>query len=283
MQSALNLGIIIASVLITLAVGLEVDRAALYQAWQLRARVFALWILQAVVPPLIALALIYLLPLPLHVQAGLLLLAACPVGDIANAYTMLARGPVSCSLAVNALSCLTAPITMGIAYTLYGVVLKEQFYFVLPTPFLVTRVFLLAVLPIMVGVTIRSIFPRVVDPLRPWVRNLCAISIVFLIVYVIVGNWDQVRAEGFITGFAALLFLFITLALGWWAGWTMRMTRAGQGCAAFVIGVRNLGMLAAISIVLMGHAEYAVFGAVYFLIEVPLAFALIKWINRGQA
>ena len=283
MQSALNLGIIIASVLITLAVGLEVDRAALYQAWQLRARVFALWILQAVVPPLIALALIYLLPLPLHVQAGLLLLAACPVGDIANAYTMLARGPVSCSLAVNALSCLTAPITMGIAYTLYGVVLKEQFSFVLPTPILVTRVFLLAVLPIMVGVTIRSIFPRVVDPLRPWVRNLCAISIVFLIVYVIAGNWDQVRAEGFITGFAALLFLVITLALGWWAGWTMRMTRAGQGCAAFVIGVRNLGMLAAISIVLMGHAEYAVFGAVYFLIEVPLAFALIKWINRGQA
>jgi BASS family bile acid:Na+ symporter len=283
MQIALNLGIIIASVLITLAVGLEVDRAALYQALRMRARVLILWVLQAVIPPLIALVLVHLLNLPFHAQAGLLLLAACPVGDIANAYTMLARGPIICSLAVNALSCLTAPITMGVAYMLYGLVLKDSFYFMLPTPVLVTRVFLLAVLPIIVGVAIRSLFPRVVDLIRPWVRNVCGLSIVFLIVYVLMGNWNQVRAEGVITGVAALLFLVITLASGWWVGHSMRMSRAEQGCAAFVIGVRNLGMLAAVAIVLMGHAEYAVFGAVYFLIEVPLAFALIKWINRGRA
>lgn len=43
---------------------------------------------------------------------ALLLIAACPVGDIANFYTLVARGNLPLALAINALVCSTD----GMAY-----------------------------------------------------------------------------------------------------------------------------------------------------------------------
>ena len=67
--------IIIASILLTLAVGLEVNGTAIRQAIRFRARILLLWVLQVLLPPVIALLIVRMLNLPLHVAAGLLLLA----------------------------------------------------------------------------------------------------------------------------------------------------------------------------------------------------------------
>jgi len=280
MDTFLNVGIIIASILLTLAVGLEVDGTAIRQAIRFRAQILRLWVLQVLVPPVIALLLARALNLPLHVQAGLLLLAACPVGDIANVYTLLARGPVAFSLAVNALSCLTAPLTMALAFAVYAQLLGDAYTFSIPAPALVARVFLLAVLPVIVGATWRALHPSSVNRIRPWIRRVCGYSIAMLIVYVVASQWEQVRADVGSSALAAFAFLGLTLAVGWGAGHGMRMTAPEKACAAFVIGVRNLGMLAAVAIVMMDRTEYAVFGAIYFLIEVPLALALVRWTTR---
>jgi hypothetical protein len=49
---------------------------------------------QAVVLPALGFLLTRAMALPLDLSAGILLLAACPVGDIASVYTLLARANV---------------------------------------------------------------------------------------------------------------------------------------------------------------------------------------------
>jgi len=280
MAAFLNVGIIIASILLTLAVGLEVDGKAIHQAIRYRARILLLWVLQVLVPPVIALLIVRALNLPLHVQAGLLLLAACPVGDIANAYTLLARGPVAFSLTVNALSCLTAPLTMALTFSLYAHLLGEAYAFAIPAPALVLRVFFLAVLPVCTGAAWRALHPPSVQRVRPWIRWICIGCIAVLIVYVLTSQWEQVIAETGFSVVAAIAFFSLTLATGWWAGRVLRMTMPEQASAAFLIGVRNLGMMAAVAIVMLGRTDYAVFGAVYFLTQVAMALTLVRWTVR---
>ena len=280
MATFLNVGIMIASILLTLAVGLEVDGAAIRQAIRLRARILVMWVLQILIPPVIALLIVWILDLPFHVAAGLLLLAACPVGDIASVYTLLARGPVVCSLAVNAASCLTAPLTMALSFAVYEEFLGDDYAYAIPKPALVLRVFFLAVLPVIVGASWRALHPASVSLVRPWIRRICGACMAVLIIYVLVNQWENVMATSGSSVVAAAGFLSMTLAFGWWAGRAMGMTMPEKACAAFLIGVRNLGMMAAVAIVMLGRTEYAVFGAIYFLIQIALALSLVGWTLR---
>lgn len=277
MATLLNAGIIVASILLTLVVGLEVTREAIRQAVFFRGRILLLLVLQALVPPVIALSIVGMLDLPLHVAAGLLLLAACPVGDIANAYTLLARGPLAVSLAVNAASCLVAPLTMALTFAVYENFLGEDFAFAIPKPSLVLRVFFLAVLPVLVGATWRALHPASASRIRPWIRRTCVGCIVLVVLYVIASQWENIVAESVSSIMVAGGFLAVTLKIGWGAGHAMGMTMPGKTSAAFLIGVRNLGMMAAVAIVMLGRIDYAVFGAIYFLLQVLLALTLVRW------
>jgi bile acid:Na+ symporter, BASS family len=280
MGTILNVGVITASIVLTLAVGLEVDRSAIREAIRLRVRLLVFWTLQFLVPPVVALLIVRTLDLPLHIQAGLLLLAACPVGDIANAYTLLARGPVACSLAVNALSCLAAPLTMALTFAVYEVLLGDAFSFAIPTPALVVRVFFLAVIPVVIGASWRALHPVSANRFRPRIRQVCIGCIVVLILYVLSTQWENVMTDTGSSMVTAGAFLGVTLAVGWWIGRGMKMTMPERACGAVLIGVRNLGMMAAVAIVMLGRTDYAVFGAFYFVVQVVLALSLVGWTLR---
>jgi len=136
------------------------------------------------------------------------------------------------------------------------------------------------VLPVCTGAAWRALHPASVHRVRPWIRGICIGCIAVLIVYVLTSQWEQVLAETGSSVVAAIAFLGFTLTVGWWAGRGLRLTMPGKACAAFSIGVRNLGMMAAVAIVMLGRTDYAVFGAIYFLVQVVLALTLVRWALR---
>ena len=69
--------------------------------------------------PLLGIAVAQALDLPQHLSAGIVLVAACPVGDIANFYTLVARGNAALSLVLNTLSCLFCAATMSVVFAAY--------------------------------------------------------------------------------------------------------------------------------------------------------------------
>ena len=87
MKAILDLGVLSVLVLMMGAVGMELEgrhfRAVARRKWTLLLALAA----QAVVLPALGFLLTRAMALPPHISAGILLLAACPVGDIANVYT----------------------------------------------------------------------------------------------------------------------------------------------------------------------------------------------------
>ena len=143
MKVVLDLGVLGVTLLLMVTVGLKLEARDFREIARRKGVLLGTLLLPAILLPVLGFALARGLALPPHLTAGLLLLAACPVGDIANFYTLRARGNVALSVTVNTLSCLLSVATMAFAFALYPRLLGEYFAFVLPTTALVLRLTLM--------------------------------------------------------------------------------------------------------------------------------------------
>jgi BASS family bile acid:Na+ symporter len=104
MKTIIDLGIVLVNILMMLAVGLDLELRHFQQvARQKRALILSL-AASSILLPLLGVALTHLLSLPSHISAGILLLAACPNGDIVNFYTLLARANVALAVTTTVIS-----------------------------------------------------------------------------------------------------------------------------------------------------------------------------------
>ncbi|TLN20797.1 hypothetical protein FDZ71_04260, partial [bacterium] len=87
MKTALDSGVLFVNFLLMLTVGMELQPHHFVAVTKRKGKALALFVSQVIVLPLLGLLVVWLLKLPPQITAGILLLAACPVGDIANFYT----------------------------------------------------------------------------------------------------------------------------------------------------------------------------------------------------
>ena len=162
MKTALDISIVIVTFAMMVAVGMGLEARHFAEVAR-RKRIAAAALIGQMVPlPVIGWCIAHVVALPPHLSAGILLMAACPVGDIANFYTALARANTALSVAVNTLSCLLAAVTMAIVFELYARLSGERFMFAAPPLERVARVVLLTAVPVAAGMVLRRLIPRVV-------------------------------------------------------------------------------------------------------------------------
>jgi bile acid:Na+ symporter, BASS family len=266
----LDLGILAVTLLLMVTVGMELEGRDFREVARRKEVLLGTLLLPAILLPVLAFALARVLALPPHLTAGILLLAACPVGDIANFYTLLARGNVALSVSVNTLSCLLSVATMAVAFELYDHLLGQHYVFALPTPALVTRLTLMVALPVLAGMALRRWQPALAANHRKTLRNLCLAGIAFLLVYVLVNRWAQVAAEWRETALAGVAFVAAALLAGLALARGLRLGARDSVTVAILFAVRNVALASAIAVTLLNRIEFAVFAVVYFLAEVPL-------------
>ena len=166
-KTALDISILIVNFAMMVAVGMGLEARNLAEVARRKWTAAAALIGQMVLLPVIGWSIVHVMPLPPHLSAGILLMAACPVGDIANFYTTIARVNTALSVAVCTLSCLLAAVTMAIVFELYARLAGERFMFAAPPVQLVARVVLLTAVPVAAGMVLRRLTPRLVSRIGP--------------------------------------------------------------------------------------------------------------------
>ena len=277
-----NLAILAVTWLMMLAVGLAISPDDLALQRRKPALLASTLAVQWLVLPLIALAIARALGLNPSLTAALLLLAACPVGDIVNYYALLGGGTVPLAVALNALSCLAAPLGMGLVFGALPALRPDDPPLSPPTWALVLRVLLLALVPIGLGLALRARWPHAACRwLRPCGR-LAGAGIAGVLA------WSLLRQRDHLAGLwtsalpAVVLFLLASLAFGGlWTRW-WRLPAADSLSVLVTFPVRNVGLAAALATTLLDRPEFLSLFALYFLIEVPL-FLLGARLWRGSA
>jgi BASS family bile acid:Na+ symporter len=272
MKTAVDFGVLTLTVALMFSVGLELKARHFTELARSKGTFLVALIGQMVVLPAIGVLIVRAIRLPGYLQVGILLVAACPVGDIANFYTLLARGNVALSVAVNAVSCLLSVFSMSLVFGVYSGTMGAEFALSVPPFSFVGRLILLVAIPIVLGMGLRSLQAGVAAKVSGSLRVLCLGGVLVLCVYVIANRYEQLRADWKAISLASLSVMVVAMAIGWTVGQIVGLKRADSITLAILFPVRNIGLATAIAVTLMGHLEYAAFGTAYFLTE---AFLLL--------
>lgn len=281
MKQIIDLGIFLLTILMMLAVGMDLAPQHFKTTErQKKALVLAL-AAQFVLLPLLALLLTHMLPLPPHVSAGILLLAACPNGDIVNFYTWLARANVALAVTMTVFSLLLSAATMPIAFAAYERIFAAPFMFAVPPLDLILRLALMVVLPVAAGMILRHFNPDFPEKHGRSIRNASLLGVAFLILFIIINQAQRLSAEWQQIALASAALIMASLLIGFGVSRLARFNASDTFVIGMAFAARHAALAVVIAVTLLQRLEFATFAAVYFLTEVPLLLAAVAIYRRG--
>lgn len=222
--------------------------------------------------------------LPPELAVGLMLLSASPGGATANLFSHLARGDVALNItltAVNsALTLFTLPLIINLSMTHFlgeGRAVPMQFAKVI-------QVFAIVLVPVSVGMLVRSRRPGVARRLDKPIRLL---SVLFLVA--VIGGavyQERERALGYFqqVGPAALAFNLASMVVGYFLPLLLKLPRRQAVAIGMEIGIHNgmLAMAIALSPTLLANPTMAIPPAIYSLLMYFTAAGFGFLVSRGR-
>jgi BASS family bile acid:Na+ symporter len=227
-----------------------------------------------ILPPLALLLVVLTHPLP-DLQAGLLLIAACPVGGISNTYSYLAGASTALSVTLTACSSLLAVITLPAVARVFGAALGHPLGFAVPLPLILGQLLLLLALPVALGMLVRIKQPLLASRSQPYMRALGFGGILGLILLIVASDPVAFMRGLRTTVPLAAAFVVASWLAGWLVGASIRASAPDRFTLATEFATRNIAVATAIALTLAGRIEFAVFATTYFLTEIPLMLCAI--------
>lgn len=266
-----NLAIQIAVFLIMAIVGLDLTRADFARLTERPALVVVSTIAQWLLLPLAAWAVTWILPLPPHIVAGMVLLAACPAGAISNYYTLIARADVALSVTLTSISAAASVVMLPLISATGFILLLDQSARV-KAPILPMAVQLTVnlLIPVLAGMWLRARFPDFVTRHRLAARRVGDVALVTTVAILLFGLGRSVLEDLGATILSAVAFTIVAAGAGVIVGLALRASRRQLQTLAIEFACRNTAITILIGVVVLDRPELAVFGLVVFLTQVPI-------------
>jgi len=195
-------------------------------------------------------AFTYLLTLILRphpsMALGMILVAACPGGNLSNVITYLARGNCALSVSMTAVSTAAAVIMTPFNLALWGSlnpatagILREVS--LSPLDVFVT-IFIILGIPLAAGLSIGHLFPRLADRVRGPFKAFSLVFFIAIVALALAANWNYfLTYVGFVI-FAVLVHNALALNIGYWSGRIMRLSEADCRAVCIEVGIQNSGL-----------------------------------------
>jgi bile acid:Na+ symporter, BASS family len=237
---------------------------------------------QMIVLPAVCLVIADAFGLAPELAVGLMLLAASPGGVVANLFSHLARGDVALNITLTAvnsvLSLFTLPIIVNIAMAYFMGDERS-----IPLQFgKVAQVFAIVLVPVAIGMALRSRSPALAERMNRPVKALSA-AFLFLVVAASIFQ-ERGNVVGFIqqVGLAALAFNLVSMLVGYVVPRLLRVDRRQAIAIGMEIGLHNgaLAITIAGSPLLLDNSVMAIPPAVYSVLMFFTAAAFGLLVNR---
>jgi BASS family bile acid:Na+ symporter len=237
---------------------------------------------QMILMPLACFFLVKAFGLSPELAVGMMLLAASPGGPTANLYSHLYKGDVALNItltAVNSLvSLFTLPFIVNFAINYFlesGQVVPIQFGKVL-------EVFAIVLIPVSIGMVLKSKFPKLSVILNKPVKILSAFFLVLVIAGVVYQERENVIAYFKMVGLAALVFNLASMALGYYLPRLVKLEKKQAIAIGMEIGIHNGTLAIYIALSVIGSSVISIAPAIYSLIMFFTAAAFGFFVNSRR-
>jgi BASS family bile acid:Na+ symporter len=235
--------------------------------------------------PAITFALTLLLQVRGSVALGMILVAACPPGNVSNILTHRARGDVALSVSMTAVGNVLAIFLMPLNVALWGSIhptasaqLRE---FDLDALGMLGEVAFVIGVPFAVGMAVSARFPRAAAAVHPWVSRVAVLALLAFILAGLAANWAVFVEYIGVVLLAVFLHDALALALGWTIARGARLDEPSTRAMTFEVGIRNAGLgLLIVFAFFGGLGGMAVVAAWWGIWDIVAGLAVATWWAR---
>ncbi len=236
---------------------------------------------QLILLPLIALCITWLFPMQPEIAIGVMILAACPGGPTSNLISHLAKADLALSVTLTALSSLitilTIPFIVNFALEYFLGVGQVVELNVLST---IVQIFVIVVIPIIIGMLVRRYRPDFSDRMARPVRIASGAVLGLIIVGLVIKERADFVSYFKQAGIAALVLNVVTMVLGYFSAKLFGLSKEAARSISIESGIQNGTLAITIAVVLLHNASFAIVPAVYSLLMFLTGGVLIYWFNR---
>jgi BASS family bile acid:Na+ symporter len=237
---------------------------------------------QMLVLPALCLALAKLSGLSPELAVGMMLLAASPGGATANLYSHLSNGDVALNITLTAVNSILALFTLPVIinYSMEFFLGAGQF---VPLPFSkIVEVFGMVLLPVSIGMLVKSRAPQFAAKMDKPVKIVSAALLVIIIASVFIRE-KQVLFENFdVLGFPIILFNAGSMAVGYYVPQWLGIDKRQSIAIGMEIGIHNGTLAIFIALNVLNSAAMSVPPAIYSLLMFFTAAAFGFLVNLGS-
>jgi len=142
--------------------------------------------------PFLTFVLVLIIKPPASIAMGMIMVSACPCGNMSTYISYIAKGYIPLSITITAISTLLASITTPFNFYFYAshyspanAMLQEihiSFWYLL------SSIILLLILPLMLGVSLQQFFPELIKKINKPVKIIALLFFILFLVGAFVGN-----------------------------------------------------------------------------------------------
>jgi BASS family bile acid:Na+ symporter len=243
---------------------------------------------QLILLPAIAIGIAAVSGLRPEHQVGLVLVAACPGGAIANLLSYLMKGSVALSVSFTAINSFitifTIPFVVNIGLETFA---STRVSLVLPFWETVAQILFITVIPAFLGVWMQAKFPKTTQGMQRYFKLGMPILLAIAMIGAIFLEKKDVRVEA-----SELLEVlpwalglnFAAMGAGWATAWLLRLGKPAQVTLGLEVGLHNSGLAIAIatSAFMLGNPTVAVPASTFALFSFFTA-VLFGWLVNGRS
>lgn len=236
---------------------------------------------QLILLPAIGFALILIFPVQPEIAIGLILLAACPGGAISNLITHLAKGDTALSVSLTALSSFITVFSIPFIVNLGLItVLGKETTFQLDVLKTMAQVFIVMIIPICLGMLIRSKRRAFADRMDRPVRMASVMVFGLVVVGIIINQRANIISYFQQAGLMALALNLTTMAMGYFMASVFKLSYKQKVSISIESGVQSGALAISIATVLLNNPAFAIAPAIYGLIMLFTGGVIIYWAGR---
>ncbi|MBP9194432.1 MAG: bile acid:sodium symporter family protein [Saprospiraceae bacterium] len=244
---------------------------------------------QIILLPILTILLIVLINPHPAIAAGMLLVAACPGGNVSNYAVHLSRANAPLSVLLTTFSTLAAAFTTPFVFKSGMGTLSSlndhAVYFSIDFYSMFISIVQLILVPLLLGMLLRYWRPGFTLKIIPGVKRLSLVIFIAFIIFAVAGNLDNIQQHLHRVFFIVLIHNSLALAMGYYFSKIMGSGKQDARTIAIETGIQNSGLaLILIFNFFNGNGGMALIAAWWSVWHLVSSFTLaLYWKSRPVA
>ena len=168
---------------------------------------------QVILLPIIAFGLILIIPMPIEIAMGVMIIAAAPGGVTSNVLTKFAKGDVALSVSLTAVVSLLAifivPLIVFNSANFIGVEITKEISMIN----IAIKMFFVVTVPVLFGMIVRSLMTDFIILKTLIIQRLSIILFLIVFISIWIEEWDRIVSfiarAGLVAGILNLVMIFV--------------------------------------------------------------------------